>query len=520
MENSVLIVDDERTNIIALTHILGSDFEIYAAKNGQDAIETAKIHLPDVILLDIMMPEMNGYEVLARLKSAEETKSIPVIFVTGLTAAEDEEKGLSMGAADYITKPFSPAIVKLRIQNQIQLINQLKMREEQLEQQAQMEIARESSRAKSEFLARMSHEMHTPMNVIISMTSVAKNSIGPEKIDSCLDKIDSASRQLLRLIDDMLDISSLEESTLNFEHSEFSFKEMLTETLNAVKLYTNEKSQTLTHSIDSLIPAKLIGDRKRLAQVIRNILMNATKFTPKYGKIEINAGLPDLPGDENDPAGSGFVILKIEIIDNGIGISKEEQDSIFAPFEQADGGFARKFDGAGLGLAISRQIIERMGGKIYVESEPGKGSKFIFTVKVDCVDGAKKLRKIFDDKTALLVDDMATNRYVIMDLLESTQINIECAEDGLEAVRLFKENPKKYHIIFMDISMPVMDGWEAARRIRALDIPEAAEVKIVAVTALSRQDDIKKCHEAGMDDHIGKPIDLNDLIVKLNKYLG
>jgi signal transduction histidine kinase len=517
MDNSILIVDDEKANIIALTHILGSDFNIYAAKNGQDAIDAAKNYLPDVILLDILMPEMVGYEVLAWLKNNEETKAIPVIFVTGLVAAEDEEKGLGLGAADYITKPFSPAIVKLRVQNQIQLINQFKMRQERLKQQAQIELAEQSSRAKSEFLARMSHEMHTPMHTIIGMTAVAKSSGDPEKRQDCLNSIDNASRRLLRLIDDMLDMSSLEESTLVFEPVEFSFKEMLAETLDAIKLYTDEKSQMLSQTIDPLIPAKLVGDKKRLMQVIRNLLMNASKFTDENGKIEINAGLSE---NIYGQISSGFVILKIEVIDNGIGIPKEKQDTIFNSFEQADGSLSRSFDGAGLGLAISKQIIEKMGGKISVESQPGKGSKFIFTVKMDCAVGTKKLRRIFNDKTALLVDDMATNRFVIMDLLESTQINIECAEDGLQAVQLFMADPGKYNIIFMDISMPIMDGWEAARQIRAVQAPEAAQVKIIAVTALSRHDDIKKCYEAGMDDHIGKPIDLEDLIIKLNKYLA
>jgi signal transduction histidine kinase/PleD family two-component response regulator len=691
--NSVLIVDDEKNNIIALTQILSGEYTVYAAKNGQDAIEAAKEFKPGVILLDILMPEMDGYEALSLLKNTEETREIPIIIITGLVNAEDEEKGLGLGAADYITKPFSPVIVKLRVKNQIQLLNQIKIIEDELKQQTLMasisrsflsdtnidtlitdtlrmvgeflgltqvllrnleedgrtftcryewmssdanldtrigtkivlnedmisfagkfmdngglclhsndpvfrqamkpyrvnfnnfitapvfikdklcavldfsrkdesrqwsvsdinlaihvagilsgvyersvmteletekKLAQQSSRAKSEFLARMSHEMHTPMNAIIGMTNIAKVSGDTEKRNDCLERIDNASRQLLSLIDDMLDISSLESSTLRFKYSDFSFNTMLFEVLNTVKLYTDEKFQTLSHSVDPLIPLTLNGDRNRLSQVIRNLLMNASKFTGEHGKIELNAFF--VKEEKADTEDKDKAVIKIEVIDNGIGISREKQNVIFHLFEQADGGVSRKYGGAGLGLTISKQIVELMGGSMSLESEQGKGSKFSFTFKALIVREKEAIQEAaaeeekekvnFKDKTALLVEDLATNRFVFTNLLKETQLNIEIAENGLQAVQMFSANPQKYDIIFMDISMPVMDGWEATRRIRALDVPEAKKITIMAVTAHARPEDIEKCVEAGMNDHTGKPIVFDELVTKLKKIFA
>jgi len=797
-KKSVLIVDDEKANILALTHILGPAYTVYAAKNGRDAIETAQEHLPDLILLDILMPEMDGYEVLSTLKNTEETQKIPVIYITGLVTDEDEEKGMALGASDYITKPFSSEIVKLRVRNQMQILTQIEMINQRLRQQTLMtsisqsflsnsdidtlftntlhmlgefmgigqvllfdleedgttftcrsewveksfsfpsrigsrvvlqdpiisvirgllssesnlclhsndpafrsamkpyrtnfqkfiitpifirgkicaildfscdedgknwsesdinlatiaasilsgvyersamerqssivenspqfiiylspggeliyanpaaseltghskteimaggmelifdtetaqliksnyipgtlrkgaesfevnmtrrdgtirtlaftsftaengnigaiaqdvtemraleaelvtakEQAEQSSAAKTEFLARMSHEMHTPMNAIIGMTSIIKTAHDQNKTADCIEGIDNASRHLLSLIDDALDVSSLEKSKLKLKQAEYSFGTMLNEVLKTVQQYTEKKQQTLAYQIDHLIPDALIGDEERLSQVIRNLLMNASKFTPEQGAIQLNASAA---GEED-----GDLLLKIEVMDNGIGIPKEKQATIFNLFEQADGGVSRKFDGAGLGLTISKHLVNMMGGRIWVESESGKGAKFAFTIRTKSASGEKPAQgwpgesvKTFEGKTALLVDDVEMNREALKTLLEDTKIQIDCAENGLKAVKLFAAGPGRYDIILMDINMPVMDGWEAASRIRALSAPEGSRVKILAMTANMFREDVEKSREAGMDDHIGKPVDFNELLHKLNQYL-
>jgi CheY-like chemotaxis protein len=204
------------------------------------------------------------------------------------------------------------------------------------------------------------------------------------------------------------------------------------------------------------------------------------------------------------------------VIDNGIGISKEKQSIIFTPFEQADGGIDRQFGGVGLGLTISKNVVELMGGEIWVESEPGKGSKFAFTVKLKIPADRPA---VFNGKTALLVEDNEINREILIALLEETQMRLECAENGLEALELFSADPSKYDIIYMDINMPVMDGIESTRRIRALGIPEGAAVPIVAVTANALPEEVETYISAGMNDYVSKPVELATLLGKTSKYL-
>jgi len=504
-KNSILIVDDNKSNIMTLTQILSPEYEVYAAISGQKAIKAAEVRLPDVILLDILMPEMDGYAVLAALKSSANTSNIPVIFITGLQSSDDEKKGLALGAADYISKPFSSEIVKLRVRNQIIIVNQMIALDKLYEER--------SNRVKSEFLSRISHEMRTPMNAIIGMTRLALNTMDPAKKDAYMEKSSVASRHLMRLIDDMLDICDISENTFNLNHYEFNFADMITESFNLINADIKEKQQTLLTYIDPLIPETLIGDEKRLIQVIGKLLSNACKFTNVQGQINLNAFAKNI---END-----IMTMQFEVVDNGIGISKEHMEALFVPFEQADGGIDRKFGGAGLGLPISKNIIERMNGEIWVESTPEKGSKFIFTVKlqIKAPEAQNDLVISFEGKTALLVDDVEINRDIIMAMLESTRIQIECAVNGYDALEIFSRNPEKFNIIIMDINMPEMDGIEASRRIRAISSTEGMQIPIIAMTANVLPDEVEKYLSAGMNDHIGKPVDFDQLLSLLKKYL-
>ena len=506
-KNKVLVVDDEESNIMALIHILGTDYTVCATKEGQDAIEIAEEDHPDVILLDIVMPEMDGYSVIAALKKSNKTLDIPVIFITGLSNPDDEEKGLSLGAVDYISKPFSPAIVKLRVQNQIKMINQTRLIIEK-------ETAEKSSRARSEFLSRMSHEIRTPMNAIMGMTTLMKNIADSKKRDDILDKINNASSHLLRLIDDVLDMSDIEDNKLCLSCAEYSFAVLMRDILNRANPDVKKRHQLLTANIDPSIPDTLVGDEKRLMQIILNLLSNAVKFTPDQGSIQINAFVCEVKAE--------MLTMQIEVIDNGIGLSKDQCEKLFIPFEQADGGIDRKFGGAGLGLTIAKHIVGLMGGDIWVESELGKGSKFAFTVNVQLKAPEVKddMPISLEDKTVLLVEDVEINREIVIAMLETTGLRIECAENGCEALNLFAAAPKKYDGILMDINMPVIDGVEASRRIRALDAPEAASVPIIAMTANVLMSEVELYLANGMTDHIGKPVDFDKLLSKLYKYLN
>jgi len=378
-KGTILIVDDEQLVIQALVEILSPEYAVFIAKDGQEAVRQAKRLIPDVILLDIVMPDIDGYDVLAILKSAEETKDIPVIFITGIGEISAEKKALAMGAADYITKPFNSGIVLLRVQNQIKIIERYKIESDlnvvlklQEELVAAKEQAEHSSRVKSEFLSRMSHEMLTPMNAIEGMLRLIQ--LRPEKAKGYLDEIEKATKSLNGMINDVLDISGMEYGITELEETEFSFRDMLDNVIKEAAGYSDTKQQKVTSGIDESVPEELIGDIKRLSQLIGNLLANAIKFTPDNGEIHISAQLKDDIGDD--------CIIQVEVADNGVGILKEQQKNLFEIFEQVDGSNSRKHGGIGIGLALSKRYVEMMDGEIWVESELGKGAKFFFTCKL------------------------------------------------------------------------------------------------------------------------------------------
>ena len=521
------------------------------------------------------------------------------------------------------------------------------------------EAAESATQAKSSFLANMSHEIRTPMNAIIGMTNIGKTSPETTRKDYCFNKIEDASKHLLGVINDVLDISKIEAGKFDLSPASFEFESMMQRVVNAINYRVDEKRQKLYINTGKGIPQTLIGDDQRLSQVIINLLSNAVKFTPDEGTIRLDSGLVS----EED----GMCRLQISVEDTGIGISGEQQERLFLSFEQAEAGTTRQYGGTGLGLSISKRIVELMDGEIWVESEPGNGSKFSFTVLlkravrekkklldesinlsnirifvvddepeileffgsvlgnlgVTCtmaasgeeavrildeddrydiyfldwmlpgMNGGELARQIhdkttqksvvvvfssadwnliekeargagvdkflgkplfpsilvdtinecigdgagaeyeagggdkdeadeaddFSGKAILLAEDVEINREIVLALLEPTNLKIECAATGAQALEMFAEEPHKYDMIFMDIQMPDMDGFEATRSIRALDFPVAKSIPIVAMTANVFGEDIEKCLDAGMNAHVGKPIDIGEVLVQLRRYL-
>ena len=395
---------------------------------------------------------------------------------------------------------------------------------------AALEQAKTASGAKSNFLSNMSHEIRTPMNAIIGMTTIGELSNTIEKKDDALKKIGVASKHLLGIINDILDMSKIEADKLELSDVSFEFEKMLHKVVDVISFRMDERRQNFYLNTDKNIPQTLIGDSQRLSQVITNLLGNAVKFTPDGGTIKLNSQLVSI---ENE-----ICLLQVSVEDTGIGITAEQKTRLFRLFEQAESDTSRKFGGTGLGLAISKRIVEMMGGDIWVESEPGKGSKFTFTVllkhdangesqlpvnpkPLSTSEAAETIETIddFSGCSMLLAEDIEINREIMMALLEPTSINIECAENGLRAFEIFSGAPEKYDLILMDIQMPEMDGYEATRSIRALDVPKAKTIPIVAMTANVFREDIDKCLEVGMNGHLGKPLDFEEVINQLRKYL-
>jgi signal transduction histidine kinase len=388
------------------------------------------------------------------------------------------------------------------------------------------EDALRASSAKSNFLANMSHEMRTPMNAIIGMTAIGKATGDLTKKDYALERIEGASTHLLGVINDILDMSKIEAGKFELSPEEFSFEKMLQRVVNVVSFRVEEKGQRFSAHIDEDIPDMLVGDDQRLAQVIANLLSNAVKFTPEGGAIVLDARHMGEDG--------GLAALRIEVRDTGIGVSAEQQARLFQAFQQAESSTTRKFGGTGLGLAISKRIIEMMDGKIWVESEPNQGATFIFTVRLAHAAAAQRQgaasggvkgkdapaeRASFAGHCVLLAEDVELNREIVLALLEPTGLAVDCAENGAVAVRMFSADPERYGMILMDVQMPEMDGYEATRRIRALDAPQAGQIPIVAITANVFREDIDNCLAAGMNDHVGKPLNFDEVLEKLRTYL-
>lgn len=390
--------------------------------------------------------------------------------------------------------------------------------------------ALDSTRAKSEFLSRMSHEIRTPMNAIIGMTAIAQKSQEPEKVHSCLDQIDKASKQLLCIINDVLDMSKIESNKFELDCTEFDFIRMLKSVVDLMQVKMDEKHQNFQLNLQTPLHHFVIGDELRFSQVMINLLGNAIKFTPEYGDISITL--------RSELRSGNTIALHVEVRDSGIGIPPDQQQKLFSTFEQLDGGINRQYGGTGLGLAICKRIINLMGGNIWIESEVSEGSVFVFEVEaalgssipavpteenmlpVDPIFfGAVPLRYNWKGRTILLAEDIEINREIAVSLLEETGAVIESAQDGIEALEMFEAHSTRYDLILMDVQMPGMDGLAATRKIRESGLGNAWTIPIIAMTANAFNEDIMVCLEAGMNAHIPKPINAEYFYNTLEQFL-
>jgi signal transduction histidine kinase len=511
----ILVVDDKEANVRLIEGMLriAGYTSVHSTTNPNEVCGLHRTNRYGAILLDLQMPGMDGFEVMEGLKEIEADGYLPVLVITA--QPEHRLRALEAGARDFVSKPFDLAELRARVRNilEVRLLH--------CELEVKRREAERANRAKSEFLAIMSHEFRTPLGAITGMADLLSRTGLTSEQQKYVEIFQRTGVSLLNLINDILDLSKVESGHIELEAVDLDLHDVVSRAMEIVTVRAAAKGLWLRQTIAPDVPRYLTGDPNRIRQIVINLLGNAIRFT-ETGGIDVTV--------ENDPGNARRGTLRLAVSDTGIGIAPDKLSAIFGSFTQADSSTARRYGGTGLGLAISKQLVELMGGAIRVESTPGVGSTFSFTVNLDVAEGPKDLPRepaavaeepasIAPGLHILLADDSDDSRFLILSYLKPSGSVVQVAEDGASAVAMFRD--RAYDVVLMDIEMPGMDGYAATREIRRLERMTGAEpTPVLALTAHALPEMAAKGFEAGFTGFITKPVARATLLKSLGRYVN